>query len=462
MGSVATSSPSVHDITITGFTVTDIRFPTSLDGVGSDAMHVGTNGSHPYIRLETNVGGELVGEGIAFSNGRGSELICMALDIFAKRVVGKTMHELTRNMGKTWRYMVSDSQYRWIGPEKSVTHLAVAGVLNAVWDLWGKILGKPVWQIVCEMTPAELVQCIDFRYITDVITPEESVAILEKTQVGKAERLAEALANTAVPAYTTSPGWLAFSGDRMKEVLQETIDQGYTVFKFKVGSNLEADRTKLKAVRDVLGYDKGYQIMIDANQVWSVPEAIAYMKQLVEFKPVFIEEPTNPDDVLGHAAIRKALKPYGVGVATGEAAQNRITFKQLLQAEATDVCQIDAVRLGSVNECLAVMLMAYKFDVPCIPHNGAMGLTELTSHLSTIDYVAVSGRKSMLENADSHRENLRHPSKIVNAHYVTPLAPGYSTGYTDEALEKYTYPTGSFWQSDIGLEISAQPTGGEL
>ncbi|CAK7214981.1 hypothetical protein SBRCBS47491_002334 [Sporothrix bragantina] len=243
---------------------------------------------------------------------------------------------------------------------------------------------------------------------------------------------------------------------------QHGRNQGYTVFKFKVGSNLEADRTKLKAVRDVLGYDKGYQIMIDANQVWSVPEAIEYMKQLVEFKPVFIEEPTNPDDVLGHAAIRKALKPYGVGVATGEAAQNRIAFKQLLQAEATDVCQIDVVRLGSVNECLAVMLMAYKFDVPCIPHNGAMGLTELTSHLSTIDYVAVSGRKSMLENADSHRENLRHPSKTVNAHYVTPLAPGYSTGYTDVALEKYTYPTGSFWQSDIGLEISAQPTGGEL
>ncbi|CAK7244579.1 MAG: hypothetical protein STHCBS139747_006123 [Sporothrix thermara] len=462
MGSVATPGPSVADVTITGFTVTDIRFPTSLDGVGSDAMHVGTNGSHPYVRLETNVGGSLVGEGIAFSNGRGSELICMALDIFARRVVGKTMHELTRNMGKTWRYMVSDSQYRWIGPEKSVTHLAVAGVLNAVWDLWGKILGKPVWQIVCEMTPAELVQCIDFRYITDVLTPEEAVAILEKTQVGKAARLAEALANTAVPAYTTSPGWLAFSGDRMKEVLEETIAQGYTVFKFKVGSNLEADRARLKAVRDVLGYDKGYQIMIDANQVWSVPEAIDYMKQLVEFKPVFIEEPTNPDDVLGHAAIRKALKPYGVGVATGEAAQNRITFKQLLQAEATDVCQIDAVRLGSVNECLAVMIMAYKFDVPCIPHNGAMGLTELTSHLSTIDYVAVSGRKSMLENADSHRENLRHPSKIVNAHYVTPLSPGYSTGYTDEALEKYTYPTGSFWESDIGKQIIAQPTGGEL
>ncbi|EED17939.1 galactonate dehydratase, putative [Talaromyces stipitatus ATCC 10500] len=457
MGSVITE----HDVTITSFEVVDLRFPTSLDGVGSDAMHKGTNGSHPFIQLKTNHN-ELIGEGIAFSNGRGSELICMALDIFARRVVGKTMHELTRNMGKTWRYMVSDSQYRWIGPEKSVTHLAVAGVLNAVWDLWGKILGKPVWQIICEMTPEQIVQCIDFRYITDVITPEECIEMLEKTQKNKDARLKEALDNVAVPAYTTSAGWLAFSGNRMREVLQETIDAGFTVFKFKVGTNVKADRERLAAVRDVLGYDKGYQIMIDANQVWSVPEAIEYMKELVEFKPVFIEEPTNPDDVLGHAAIRKALKPYGVGVATGEAAQNRVTFKQLLQAEATDVCQIDAVRLGSVNECLAVMLMALKFDVPCVPHNGAMGLTELTSHLSTIDYIAISGRKSMLENADSHRENLRHPSKIENAHYVTPLAPGYSTGYTDEALEKYTYPTGSFWRSDIGKEIIAQPTGGEL
>lgn len=203
----------------------------------------------------------------AFSNGRGSELICMALNIFAKRVVGKTMHELTRNMGKTWRYMVSDSQYRWIGPEKSVTHLAVAGVLNAVWDLWGKILGLPVWQIVCEMSPEEIVRCIDFRYITDAITPEEAISMLKVTAKGKDERLKEAFDNVAVPAYTTSAGWLAFSGDRMKEVLLETMAQGYKVFKFKVGTSVEADRARLSAVRDVLGYGDEYQIMIDANQV---------------------------------------------------------------------------------------------------------------------------------------------------------------------------------------------------
>lgn len=391
-------------------------------------------------------------------------MICLCLSIFAERVVGKTMQELTVNMGKTWRYMVSDSQYRWIGPEKSVTHLAVAGVLNAVWDLWGKILGKPVWQIVCEMSPEELVDCIDFRYITDVITPEAAVELLNKTQVGKEKRIEEAYSNEAVPAYTTSPGWLAFTGDRMKEVLQQTIDEGYTVFKFKVGTDINADRERLAAVRDILGYDKGYQIMIDANQVWSVPEAIDYMKHLVEYKPVFIEEPTNPDDVLGHAAIRKALKPYGVGVATGEMAQNRVTFKQLLQAEATDVAQIDAVRLGSVNECLAVMLMAAVFGVPCVPHNGAMGLTELTSHLSIIDYVAVSGKKSMLEYAENrrHKKYMRHPSEVKNAHYVTPTAPGYSTGYNSGCIEQFEYPNGEFWKSEVGVKIANAPKGGEL
>ncbi|KAK9452555.1 enolase C-terminal domain-like protein [Dipodascopsis uninucleata] len=450
----------VAELTIVSFEVTDIRFPTSLDGIGSDAMHVGTNGSHPYIRLYTNEE-KLVGEGIAFSNGRGSELVCSAMAIFAERVVGKTLSQLTANMGKTWRYMVSDSQYRWIGPEKGVTHLGMAGVMNAVWDLWAKSLNKPVWRVVADFTPEEFVRCIDFRYITDVITPEESIEMLSKVQASKQERIEEAMNNKAVPAYTTSPGWLAFSGDKMKQVLQETIDEGFTVFKFKVGSDLESDRARLRAVRDIIGYDDKYQIMLDANQVWSVPEAIEWMKHLVEFKPVFIEEPTNPDDVLGHATVRKALKPYGVGVATGEMAQNRVTFKQLLQAEATDVAQIDAVRLGSVNECMAVMLMAKKFNVPCIPHNGAMGLTELTSHLSTIDYICVSAKKSMLEAAESYRENLLYPSVIENAHYVTPLAPGYSIGYVPGAIDKFKYPDGKFWQSEIGKKIINSPKGGE-
>lgn len=448
-----------EDIIITGYKVHDIRFPTSLDGIGSDAMHVGTNGSHPYLQLFTS--SEYVGEGMAFSNGRGSELVCGAIEVFADRVVGKSLKSLVENMGVTWRYMVSDSQYRWIGPEKGVTHLATAAVINGIWDLWAKTKNMPVWQLVSEMLPEEIVRCIDFRYITDVITPEEAIEMLKKTQVGKEDRLKEAFDNVAVPAYTTSAGWLAFLGEKMKQVLQETIDSGFKIFKFKVGKDLEEDKQRLKAVRDIIGYDEQYQIMIDANQVWSVPEAIEWMKELVQFKPVFIEEPTSPDDILGHATIRKALKPYGVGVATGEMAANRVIFKQLLQADAIDVCQIDAVRLGGVNECLAVMLMALKFNIPCVPHNGAMGLTELTSHLSTIDYIAISGRKSMLEAAESYRENLAHPSVIKNAHYVTPLDPGYSIGYVDGAIEKYLYPNGTFWTSEVGEKIKAAPKGGE-
>lgn len=451
---------SLEHIKITGFKIFDIRFPTSLQGIGSDAIHKGTNGSHPYIQFYTNQPG-LIGEGMAFSNGRGSELVVKAIEPFAERFVNKTLQSLVENMGVTWRYTVSDSQYRWIGPEKGVTHLATAACLNGVWDLWGKVTNRPVWKIVCDMTPEEIVRCIDFRYITDVITPQEAVNMLKETQANKEARLQEAMDNVAVPAYTTSAGWLAFDGDKMKKVLKETIDQGFKVFKFKVGNDLQADKERLKAVRDIIGYSDEYQLMIDANQVWSVPEAIEWMKQLAEFKPIFIEEPTSPDDILGHATIRKALKPYNIGVATGEMAANRVIFKQLLQADAIDVCQIDAVRLGSVNECLAVMLMALKFKIPCVPHNGAMGLTELTSHLSIIDYVAISGKKSMLEAADSFRENLKYPSVIKDAYYVTPLNPGYSIGYVDGVIDKFEYPHGSFWTSEIGLDIIESPKGGE-
>lgn len=449
----------MDSIVITGYKIHDVRFPTSLDGIGSDAMHVGTNGSMPYLELFTST--DLIGEGMAFSNGRGSELVCAAIAPFADRVVGKSLGQLVKNMGLTWRYMVSDSQYRWIGPEKSVTHLATAAVMNGVWDLWGKATDRPVWKIVADMTPEQIVNCIDFRYITDVITPEEAVQMLHKTHHGKDQRLQEAHDNVAVPAYTTSAGWLAFSGDKMKRILKETIDKGFKIFKFKVGADLEADKERLQAVRDIIGYDDEYQVMIDANQVWLVPEAIEWMEQLVQFKPVFIEEPTSPDDILGHAAIRKALARHGVGVATGEMAANRVIFKQLLQAEAIDVCQIDAVRLGGVNECLAVMLMALKYGVPCVPHNGAMGLTELTSHLSTIDYIAISGRKSMLEAAESYRENLAHPAVIREAHYVTPLDPGYSIGFAEGVLEKFTYPNGSFWVSEVGEKIKGARKGGE-
>ena len=358
--------------------------------------------------------------------------------------------------GKTWRHLVNDSQLRWIGPEKGVIHLALGAVVNALWDLWGKVLGKPVWRIVADMTPEEFVRCIDFRYITDAITREEAIQLLQKSQAGKAKRTKDALESGAVPAYTTSAGWLGYDEEKMKSLLRETVASGYKHFKIKVGGSVEEDRKRLRVAREVLGYDQGNVVMVDANQVWSVPEAIDYMKQLAEFKPWFIEEPTSPDDVLGHKAIREALKPYGICVATGEMCQNRIMFKQFIMSGAIDICQIDACRLGGVNEALAVMLMARKFGVPIVPHSGGVGLPEMTSHLSTIDYVVVSGEKSLLEYVDHLHEHFLHPAAVKDGYFRTPLEGGYSVQMKEESMAKFSYPGEegkSWWRSEEAKAI---------
>lgn len=348
--------------------------------------------------------------------------------------------------------MMGADEYR-IGPEKGVIHLALGAVVNALWDMWAKSEGKPVWQLVGEFTPEEFVRCIDFRYITDAITPPEAIELLREMDEGKKERLEKVKRSQAVPAYTTSPGWLGYSDDKMRDLLHETIDMGFKHFKLKVGGNLQQDQHRLKLSRDVIGYDKGNILMVDANQVWDVNQAIEYVKALAEFKPWFIEEPTSPDDVLGHATIRKALKPFNIGVATGEHCQNRVVFKQLLQAQAIDVCQIDACRLGGVNEALAVMLMAKKFKVPIVPHSGGVGLTEYTQHLATIDYLCVSGKLSILEHIDSLHNTVKHPTTLKDGYFVTPLEPGYSVEYTTDAIETYRFPDGRFWKSDAAKPI---------
>jgi L-galactonate dehydratase len=325
-----------------------------------------------------------------------------------------------------------------------------------VWDLWAKVLGKPVWRIVADMSPEEFVRCIDFRYITDAITPEEAVALLKEQEPGKAARIEEALQSRAVPAYTTSAGWLGYGEEKMKALLQETLSQGYRHFKLKVGNSVEDDRKRLTIARDVIGYDKGNILMVDANQVWSVPEAIEHMKQLAEFKPWFIEEPTSPDDIFGHKAVRDALKPYGIGVATGEMCQNRVIFKQLIQAGAIDVCQIDACRMGGVNEVLAVLLIAKKYNIPIVPHSGGVGLPEYTQHLSTIDYVVVSGKLSVLEYVDHLHEHFLHPSVIKDGFYQTPTEPGYSVEMKPDSMDRYTYPGEkgvSWWTTDEAQPI---------
>jgi len=324
-----------------------------------------------------------------------------------------------------------------------------------VWDLWAKVLGKPVWRIVAEMTPEEFVDCIDFRYITDAITPADAVALLRDALPGKADRMRDAEASKAVPAYTTSAGWLGYGEDKMRGLLQETLSKGYKHFKLKVGADLDQDRRRLTIAREVIGYDSGNVLMVDANQIWSVPEAIEYMTQLATFRPWFIEEPTSPDDVLGHKAVRDALRPYGIGVATGEMCQNRVVFKQLLMAGAIDVCQIDACRMGGVNEVLAVLLMAKKYGVPIVPHSGGVGLPEYTQHLSTIDYVVVSGKLSVLEYVDHLHEHFLHPSIIKDGFYQTPTEPGYSVEMKPESMDRYEFPgrEGSWWRSEEAKPI---------
>ncbi|KAK6850733.1 L-galactonate dehydratase [Apiospora arundinis] len=438
------------EITITGWTTRDVRFPTSLDKTGSDAMNAAGDYSSAYCILETD--SEFSGHGMTFTIGRGNDIVCAAINHLGDRVKGRTLSSLVKNWGQTWRHLVNDSQLRWIGPEKGVIHLALGAVVNAIWDLWAKSLGKPVWKIVAEMTPEQFVDCIDFRYITDAITPEEAIALLKETAADgkKEERMRDALESRAVPAYTTSAGWLdarAAGGDP---------EQGVPPLQAKgrrqPGAGQEA--TDHCALRDRVR--QGNVLMVDANQIWSVPEAIAYMKELADFKPWFIEEPTSPDDILGHKAVRDALKPFGIGVATGEMCQNRVVFKQLLMSGAIDVCQIDACRMGGVNEVLAVLLLAKKYNVPIVPHSGGVGLPEYTQHLSTIDYVVVSGKRSVLEYVDHLHEHFLHPSVIRDGYYQTPMEAGYSVEMKAASMDRYEYPGKegvSWWKTDEAKPI---------
>ncbi|KAK3995848.1 enolase C-terminal domain-like protein [Cladorrhinum sp. PSN332] len=470
------AAPDLSSITITSFTTRDVRFPTSLDKTGSDAMNAAGDYSAAYCILHTN--SPFTGHGMTFTIGRGNDLVCSAISHLAPRILNTPLSALVGpgNLSKTWRHLTSDSQLRWIGPEKGVIHLALGAVVNALWDLWAKILQKPVWRLVCDMTPEELVSCIDFRYITDAITPEEAIALLKQVEAGKEQRMKEAEESKAVPAYTTSAGWLGYDEAKMRRLLRETVDAGYRYFKIKVGGSLEQDKRRLTIAREIIGSPEeeeeeekgegrgGGVLMVDANQVWSVPEAIEYMKELAEFKPWFIEEPTSPDDILGHKAIREALKEYGIGVATGEMCQNRVIFKQLLASHAIDVCQIDACRLGGVNEVLAVLLMAKKYGVPVVPHSGGVGLPEYTQHLSTIDYVVVSGKKSVLEYVDHLHEHFVNPAVIKDGYYQTPREPGYSVEMKAESMERYEYPGAeegkkSWWRSEEARNILPTPPG---
>ncbi len=422
--------------------VDDLRFPTSRELDGSDAMNEAPDYSVAYLTLETDQPG-LTGNGITFTIGRGNEICVTAIKALQPLILGRDLEEFTSDMGAFWRHVTSDSQLRWIGPEKGAIHLATAAVVNAVWDLWAKAEEKPLWQLVAEMSPQEFVKCIDFRYLTDVLKPEDALAMLEKQQVGKQDRIAE-MKRDGYPAYTTSAGWLGYSDDKLKELCQARLAEGWDVFKIKVGRDLEDDIRRCRIIREQIGPDR--RLLTDANQVWEVDQAISWMKQLAPFDPWFIEEPTNPDDVLGYAKIARELAP--IRVAGGEHCANRILFKQFLESGGIQVCQIDACRLGGVNEVLAVLLLAARFDVPVCPHAGGVGLCEYVQHLSLIDYICVSGKleNRMTEHAGTCHEHFIDPIVIKNGRYLVPTAPGYSITMFDESIKKARFPEGEYWR----------------
>ena len=420
---------------ITDLEVLDVRFPTSSQLDGSDAMNPDPDYSAAYVILKTNQA-ELSGHGLTFTIGRGNEICCAAIEAMRHLVVGLNIDEVRANPAKMWRDLTSDSQLRWIGPDKGAMHLATGAVVNAVWDLWAKIEGKPVWQLVAEMTPEQLVECIDFRYLTDCITPEEALQLLTKQAEGKAERLQNLLAQ-GYPCYTTSAGWLGYSEEKLARLCQEAVDEGFNYIKLKVGRNLEEDKRRVQIARDIIGPDRN--LMIDANQIWERDEAIAWVKELAFAKPWFIEEPTSPDDVEAHRAIREAIKP--IQVATGEMCQNRIMFKQFIMREAIDVVQIDACRMGGVNEVLAVLLMAAKYGLKVCPHAGGVGLCEYVQHLSMIDYLCFSATYEgrVTEYVDHLHEHFIEPCDIQNAAYMPPKLPGFSIEMKPESLQEYLF-----------------------
>jgi L-fuconate dehydratase len=428
---------------ITSISVKDIRFPTSRTLDGSDAMNAAPDYSAAYVVLHTDSNQGLEGHGLTFTIGRGNEICVAAIKALQHFVIGRTLGELTENMGAFWREITtSDSQLRWLGPDKGVMHLATAAIVNAVWDLWAKSVNKPVWKMLADMTPEELVACLDFRFVTDAITPEEALALLRRNLAGRATRARE-MQEEGYPGYTTSAGWLGYTEEKIRRLAREGVAEGWTHFKQKVGGNLADDMRRASILREEIGWDR--KLMMDANQVWDVDETITNMRKLAAFDPWWIEEPTSPDDILGHASIRARVKP--IGVATGEHCHNRVMFKQLLQAKAIDFCQVDAARLGGLNEVLVVLLMAAKFGVPVCPHAGGVGLCEYVQHISIFDYIAVSASldKRVLEYVDHLHEHFVEPVVIRRGRYIPPQRPGYSIEIHKNSLDKYSYPDGEAW-----------------
>ena len=432
---------------ITNVLVRDIRFPTSRNLDGSDAMNAISDYSATYVTLQTDSG--LEGHGLTFTIGRGNDLCVVAARELAEMfVIGHTLEEITANFGTFWHKLVAgDCQLRWVGPEKGLVHLATAALVNALWDMWAKSQGKPVWKMLVDMSPEELVRCVDFTYISDVLTPYEAIGLLRKALPGKAAREAEML-EKGFPGYTTAAGWLGYSEEKMRRLAREAVADGWTHLKQKIGADIEQDVRRAQILREELGWER--QLMMDANQNWDVDQAVENMRRLAEFNPLWIEEPTSPDDVQGHKAIRDRISP--IGIATGEHAHNRVMFKQFFQAGAMDFCQLDPARLGGVNEVLAVLLMAAKFGVPVCPHGGGVGLCQYSLNIVLFDYIAVTGNleNRVLEYVDHLHENFHEPLTVRQGRYYPNPLPGYGATMKAESLDRFEYPNGAEWAENAG------------
>jgi L-fuconate dehydratase len=420
--------------------VRDVRFPTSREKDGSDALNLGDY-SATYVILETDQG--LEGNGLTFTNGRGNEICVAAVHALKHHVVGRELEAITADPRRFYRDLVADQQLRWLGPEKGILHMSTGAVINAVWDLWAKRAQKPLWKLLVDLTPEQIVAAIDFSYITDALTPEQALEILHRRAPGKPAREAE-MRRDGYPAYTTSTGWLGYPDEKVRRLCREAVGQGWTAFKMKVGQSLADNERRAGLMREEIGPSR--KLMMDANQCWDVGEAVGQMQRLARFDPWWIEEPTSPDDVLGHAAIARAIAP--IRVATGEMCQNRVVFKQLLQANAIGFLQVDSCRMGGVNEVLAVLLLAEKFGVPVCPHAGGVGLCEYVQHLAIYDYVAVSGslEDRLCEYVDHLHEHFVDPCIVRNARYAAPTRPGYSITMRPESIDAHEFPTGKVWR----------------
>ena len=426
---------------ITRVRVTDIRFPTSRDHIGSDAVNTDPDYSAAYCILETSTGEE--GHGLTFTLGRGTDIVVSALRYLAEMVEGRRLEDIVANLNAFSLLLTGDTQLRWLGPEKGVIHLACGAMLNAVWDLYARVEGKPVWRLLADMTPEQVVSALDFRYIADALSPEEALKMLREGKRGQAERLAQ-LEAQGYPAYTTSVGWFGFSDDKIRRLCREALAEGWTHFKLKVGGAPADDLRRGHIVREEIGWTN--RIMVDANQRWGVQQAIERTRMLAELDPWWMEEPTSPDDILGHARIRREAAP--TRIATGEHCHNAIMFKQLFQAGAIDVCQIDSCRVGGINENLAIMLMAAKFGVPVCPHAGGVGLCEYVQHLAIFDFLGISCSLTdrVVEYVEHLHEHFRDPVRVLNGHYLLPQRPGYSSEMLPESLARYNYPDGEVWK----------------